>query len=130
MGELLQNQLGADKVFIVGFSSYSGSFIAAQKWGDQPKIMEVSAAVPNSFEAMLHRDSAINKIILSKDIRDNRLFKHWVINRAMGVVNEPRQLGTSVNSLIPKRYDAFIYIDHMTAIHPFVPVKDTVGKAR
>jgi erythromycin esterase len=130
MGELLQNQLGAENVFIVGFSSYSGSFIAAEKWGDEPKIMEVPAAVPNSFEAMLHKDSAINKIILSKDIRDNPLFKHWVINRAMGVVNDPWQLGTSVGSLIPQRYDAFIYIDHMSAVHPLFEVKERTGKAR
>jgi erythromycin esterase len=130
LGELLQNQLGAENVFIIGFSSYSGSFIAAQKWGDEPKIMEVPAAVPNSFEAMLHKDSSINKIVLSKDIRDNPLFKHWVINRAMGVVNDPWQLGTSIGSLIPQRYDAFIYIDHMNAVHPFTEIKERVGKAR
>lgn len=130
VGEQFQKRFGNNQVFIVGFSSYSGSFIAAEKWGDAPKIMEVPAAVPNSFEAMLHKDSAIDKIILSRDIKDNPLFKHWVINRAMGVVNNPWQLGTSVGSLIPQRYDAFIFIDHMTAVHPFVAIKDTVGKSR
>ena len=130
IGEILQNQLGGDEVFIVGFSSYSGSFLASETWGGEPEKMEVPAAVPNSLEAMLHNDSAVNKIILTKDIKDNPIFKHWVINRAMGVVNYPWQLGTPVGSLIPQRYDAFIFIDHMTAIHPFVPVKITVGKAK
>lgn len=126
IGELVRKEFGADKVFIVGFGFYSGSFIAAQKWGEHYQKMEVPAAVPRTFEYMLHKDSAVNKIILSKDIRDNPLLKSWVGNRAMGVENNPNQLGTFAGSLIPQRYDAFIYIDHATAIHPI----DTLERKR
>jgi erythromycin esterase-like protein len=121
IGELLRKEFGPQQVFITGFGSYSGSFIASERWGDEYKKMEVPAAVPNSFEDMLHKDSAINKIILSKDIKDNKLFAHWVGNRAIGAVNNPWQLGNFIGSLIPKRYDAFIYIDHTHAIHPIDP---------
>ncbi len=118
VGELVRKEFGANNVFIVGFGFYSGSFIAAQKWGQHYQKMEVPAAVTRTFEYMLYKDSAVNKIILSKDIRDNPLLRSWVGNRAMGVENNPNQLGTFAGSLIPQRYDAFIYIDHATAIHP------------
>lgn len=118
VGELMRKEFGARQVFITGFGSYSGSFIAAEKWGGAYEIMKVPAAVPKSFEDMLHKDSAVDKIILSKDIKDNKLFEHWVGNRAIGVVNNPWQLGSFIGSLIPKRYDAFIYIDSTHAIHP------------
>ncbi len=118
VGELVRKEFGADKVFTVGFGFYSGEFIAAEKWGQPYQKMEVPAAAPRTFEYILHNDSAVNKIILSKDIHDNPRLKTWVGNRAIGVENNPNQLGSFAGSLIPQRYDAFIYIDRATATHP------------
>jgi hypothetical protein len=42
----------------------------------------------------------------------------------MGVENNPNQLGSFSGSLIPQRYEAFIYIDRANAIHPI----DTLEK--
>jgi hypothetical protein len=39
------------------------------------------------LEYMLHNDTPVNKIILSKDIRSHPLLKSWVSKRAMGVEN-------------------------------------------
>ena len=46
----------------------------------------------------------------------NREFDH----RAIGVVYHPKQehFGNYVPSILPHRYDAFIYIDETSALHP------------
>jgi erythromycin esterase-like protein len=127
VGQLARKEYGEQNVYIVGFGSYSGSVIAADQWGAPMKKMEVPQAAGGSWEQMLHELSATNKIILSKDIQDNKLLKKSIGHRAIGVVYNPRleHLGNYVPSLIPKRYDAFLYIDQTQALHPLeIPVKN------
>ena len=82
--------------------------------------MKVPAATSGSWEQVLHQLSPENKIILSKDIRQDRNLNRRVGHRAIGVVYNPatEHLGNYVPSIVPKRYDAFIYIDSTQALHP------------
>lgn len=120
VGQLVRKEYGEENVFIVGFGSYSGSVIAADEWGAPIKKMQVPQAVAGSWERMLHEMSPSNKIILSKDIRDNKALKRPVNHRAIGVVYHPKleHRGNYVPSTIPKRYDAFLFIDQTQALHP------------
>jgi erythromycin esterase-like protein len=127
VGQLARKEYGEENVYIVGFGSYSGSVIAAEEWGAPIKKMQVPAATRGSWEYMLHEHSAANKIILSKDIQDNKVLKKAIGHRAIGVVYDPRleHMGNYVPSTIPKRYDAFLYIDQTQALHPIdTPVKN------
>lgn len=69
---------------------------------------------------ILHQLSPRNKLIFSKDIRDNKYMKRPVGHRAIGVVYNPQleHLENYVPSIIPKRYDAFLFIDTSQALHP------------
>jgi erythromycin esterase len=52
-------------------------------------------------------------------------------HRAIGLVYNPRyELGNYVTSVIPKHYDAFLYIDETHALKPLhmKPKKDLVGE--
>jgi erythromycin esterase-like protein len=127
VGQLVRKEYGEENVYIVGFGSHSGSVIAASEWGAAMKKMQVPPATSGSWEQMLHELSAANKIILSKDIQDNKALKKAIGHRAIGVVYDPRleHLGNYVPSTIPKRYDAFLYIDQTQALHPIdIPVKN------
>ncbi|MCC2546373.1 erythromycin esterase family protein [Hymenobacter sp. BT175] len=126
VGQLARQQLGRDNVFIVGFGSYQGSVIAADAWGAPIKRMPVPEAKEGSWEDLLHATGATNKLILSKDLREVPFFKRRLGHRAIGVVYNPRveRFGNYVPSVIPQRYDAFIYLDKTTALHPLeTPVK-------
>ena len=126
VGQLTRKEFGAENVFIVGFGSYSGSVIAADQWGKPMKEMEVPPATSGSWEQILHQLSPANKIILSKDIQDEKHLKKPIGHRAIGVVYDPRreQYGNYVPSVIPKRYDAFLFIDQTHALRPLgTPVK-------
>ena len=126
VGQLARKTFGSENVFIVGFGSYSGSVIAATEWGKPLQKMEVPAAPTGSWEQILHQISPTNKIILSKDIQNEKELKKPIGHRAIGVVYDPRreQYGNYVPSVMPKRYDAFLYIDQTKALHPLdTPVK-------
>ena len=51
----------------------------------------------------------------------DKLFEDPIAHRAIGVVYHPafERLGNYVPSIIPKRYDAFIFLDETEAVHPF-----------
>src|SRR5688500_6400358 len=91
VGQLARKEFGKDNLFIVGFGSYSGSVIAADRWGAPLKKMDVPAAPADSWEGILHQLSPANKIILSKDIRDEKNLKKEIGHRAIGVVYDPRR---------------------------------------
>ncbi len=82
--------------------------------------MEVPPAAEGSWEHILHKSGASDKIILSKDIVGNRSYNRWIDQRAIGVVYNPQLEKTRnyVPSIIPRRYDAFIFIDKTTALRP------------
>lgn len=120
VGQLVRQEIGDDSVFIVGFGMYQGTVIAAEEWGKPFKKMEVPEAEQGSWEEILHKLNGSDKIVLSKDIRENKFFKKPIGNRAIGVVYHPDavQFPYHVPSVIPKRYDAFIFIDRTNALHP------------
>ncbi|WP_245652273.1 erythromycin esterase family protein [Rufibacter tibetensis] len=120
VGQLARKEYGEDNVFIVGFGSHRGTVIAAGSWGDPMKTIQVPPATQGSWEQILHQLSPTNKIILSKDIRENKMLNKPVGHRAIGVVYNPKleHLGNYVPSVMPKRYDAFIFIDSTRALRP------------
>ncbi|WP_235336412.1 erythromycin esterase family protein [Pontibacter korlensis] len=120
VGQLVRKEYGEENVFIVGFGSYSGTVIAAGGWGAPIKSIQMPPATEGSWEQILHQLSPTNKIILSKDLQDQKHLKRPIGHRAIGVVYNPEleHLGNYVPSIIPKRYDAFLYIDKTNALHP------------
>jgi erythromycin esterase-like protein len=126
IGQLARQELGADKVYVVGFGSYSGSVIAAKSWGVPHEVMDMPAAPKDSWEHMLHAAGAGNKMVLSSEIRNISRLQQAIGHRAVGVVYRPQleSRGNYVPSVIPKRYDAFLFIDKTNALHPIrIPLK-------
>jgi erythromycin esterase-like protein len=120
VGQIL-NELHRDEgVYSVGFGSYQGTVIAAREWGDVMQIMKVPEAAKHSWEYELHRLNAKDRIVfmnqnVKADIGDKKLG-----HRAIGVVYHPKYeyLGNYVPSEMPYRYNAFIYLDETSALHP------------
>ncbi len=120
VGQLVRKEYGEEKVFIVGFGTYQGTVIAATAWGAPFKVMEVPKAEQGSWEDILHKTGATDKLVLSKDIINDKFFKKQIGHRAIGVVYHPDnvQFPYFVPSVMPRRYDAFIFIDRTNALHP------------
>ncbi|RAU82399.1 erythromycin esterase family protein [Pontibacter arcticus] len=120
IGQLAREKYGHDQVKLIGFGSYQGTVIAGKSWGATMQKMDVPPARKGSWEELLHRINSEDKLVFSKDLKDVPELQTHIGHRAIGVVYDPKfeQYGNYVPTLIPERYDAFLYFDETEAVHP------------
>jgi erythromycin esterase len=119
IGGLARQRYGSDDVVLVGFGSYGGTVMAGSQWGAPMQEMVVPEAPQGSWEYRLHQAGSDNKLLIMDDFRDCTPLEQPIGHRAIGVVYRPdREVpGNYVPSVIPERYDAFIYLDRTQALH-------------
>lgn len=118
VGQLVRENYGENEVYIVGFGTYKGKVIAAESWGSNPKTMTIPGAKRNSWEWILHNLEPKNKIVLMTPLKEREYYNNPIGHRAIGVVYNPgAESGNYVPSVLPKRYNAFIFIDSTTAVN-------------
>lgn len=120
VGELVRLKHHEKGVVLVGFGSYKGEVIAGKSWGAEMERIVVPSAIKGSWEYMLHKAGPENKLLVMDDFMNYQLMENHIGHRAIGVVYNPKyeQYGNYVPSLLPMRYDAFIYLDTTHALHP------------
>ena len=119
VGQLARERWGEDDVVLVGFATHRGTVIAGEEWGAPMEVMSVPPARPGSWEDVLHRAGAGDKLLLL-DAVDDAAFAEPRGHRAIGVVYRPglESYGNYVPSVLPFRYDALLYLDESRALHP------------
>lgn len=119
IGELARQKYPGE-TFLVGCGSYNGSVIAGSSWGAKMQHMLVPDGRKGSWEYLLHKAGNENKLLLMEDFKDSFFNEKRIDHRAIGVVYRPQseRYGNYVPTVLPARYDAFIYIDKTTALHP------------
>ena len=128
VGELVRREHEEDGVVIVGFGSHRGTVIAAAEWGAPMQRMRVPAARPKSFEAELLDAGVGDSLLIFEDAEDGGItgLEEPIGHRAIGVVYDPdhERWGNYVPTVVPGRYDAFIYIEESRALDPLhMPVR-------
>lgn len=120
VGQLLNERHKEEGVYSVGFGSYQGTVIAGREWGDVMQVMKVPEALKHSWEYELHHLDTKDRIVFMNDAMKKHLGQIKIGHRAIGVVYRPKYeyIGNYVPSRMPYRYDAFIYLDETTALHP------------
>ena len=121
LGELARIQHQEKGVVLVGFGSYLGTVMAGRNWGAPMQIMSMPEGKKGSWEYLLHQAGPENKLLMMDDFAGNdRLMESPFGHRAIGVVYHPLQeeYGNYVPTILPLRYDAFIYLDETRALHP------------
>lgn len=119
VGQLVRAQNDPQDVVLVGFGSYHGSVVAGREWGAPMEQMPVPAAQPGSWEHVLHEANRGNRLLFADQLRAHRTSLTPRGHRAIGVVYNPRQeAGNYVPTVLPERYDAFLYLDETDALHP------------
>ena len=123
VGQLVRQAHEPGDVVIVGFGTHRGTVIAAEEWGAAMQKLRVPEARDGSYEAVLHH-TGIPDFLLPFAERE----AHPVVDdlrvprghRAIGVVYHPEleQYGNYVPTILPERYDAFIYLDETRAVAP------------
>lgn len=122
LGNLLRYRYGAKNLFIVGLGSYSGDIIAAEKWGAPYKKMTLALADDSTWEQKMHQAAPGNKIIICRELKDKPALLRWMFHAGIGVIYHPySRVGIYSLSVVPNRYDAFLFFDHTHALHPIDP---------
>ena len=129
IGQLVRERHIGKGVVLVGFGSHSGTVIAADAWGDVPRVMGVPPARAGSLEDLLHRAlSGGRALFVFPHVQFQRppstglgeWFHQERGHRAIGVVYRPQyeRLGPYVPTVLAERYDAFCYLDRTHALTP------------
>jgi erythromycin esterase-like protein len=121
VGQLLKQQYESDGVVSVGFGSYQGTVIAGREWSGVMRKIMVPPAQDGSWEHILHNSDLLkNKLVMLNELKAEGRMAIQIGHRAIGVVYNPEyeKYGNYVPSVMPNRYDAFIFIDESTAINP------------
>lgn len=130
VGQLARQQHERDGVALVGFGTQRGSVIAGNEWGAPMQRMRVPEAREGSCEAAMKQAGIPNSLFTfprgegerTMELREPRG------HRAIGVVYDPRteSWGNYVPTILPGRYDAFIYLEQTNALHPLhmKPIED------
>jgi erythromycin esterase-like protein len=84
------------------------------------EVMEVPEARPASWETALHELDAADRLLLFQPPGEGSAEPVAPRgHRAIGVVYHPEaEYGNYVPTVLPLRYDAFLYLDQTSALHP------------
>ncbi len=121
IGELARMQHHDKGVVLIGFGSYKGSVMAGKSWGAPMQAMQLPEAMEGSWEYLLHKSGENNKLLIMDDFAaSDMLMENHIGHRAVGVVYNPQyeKYGNYVPTILPLRYDAFIYLDETQALQP------------
>jgi erythromycin esterase-like protein len=125
VGQLVREAHAPDGVVLVGFGSNRGSVIAGEQWEAPMERMEAPPSRPGSWEDVLHQAGPENRLLLLEEARTHEEFLAERGHRAIGVVYHPdlEHYGSYVPTVLPLRYDAFLYLDETRALRPLHEVK-------
>lgn len=119
VGQLIREEMDSQDVVIVGFGTYQGSVIAGEEWESPMKVMKVPPARVGSVEDLLHKESEEDRLLIF-DKTEKQRFDLIMPHRAIGVVYNPEHENRRNYqlSVLSSRYDAFMYLDQTTELHP------------
>jgi len=120
IGQLSRQSLGDHAVFSNGFGTYSGEVNAGLQWEAPMQIMETPEAAPGSFEAIMAAvEHEVFYVAIDAAVRAHAPLAAPRGHRAIGVVFDPRgEARNYVPTVLPQRYDGFIFIRHTSALEP------------
>jgi erythromycin esterase-like protein len=125
LGQLARESHGEDDTVLVGFGTHRGTVIAGDYWDAPWTEMRVPPAREDSWEDVLHDVADADQLFVFADERSREMLD-WRGHRAIGVVYRPsrEQYGTFVPTVLPRRYDAFLFVDHSTGVRPLFGPRD------
>ncbi len=118
LGQIIRERYDTSS-YLLGFSTFSGTVMAASEWDYPPEVKTVLPALKASYEALFHRIPTNNFFLnLRKDTHLNELLQHARLQRAIGVIYLPQseRMSHYFFSRLPYQFDSIIHIDESHAL--------------
>ncbi|WNG33477.1 erythromycin esterase family protein [Archangium minus] len=120
LGQLLRERHGKE-TYNVGFTTYSGTVIAAREW-DMPGLRRrVRPALGGSYEAIFHEVGLPGFLLRMEDLGEaGSGLRERRLERAIGVIYAPHSERHShyFYADLPAQFDAVLHYDVTSAVHP------------
>ncbi len=118
IGQLLREEHSQDQVFIIGFGTHEGTVAAGYEWGSPMQVVDIPPAIEGSVEQLLNTHEHDSFILFLDEPLPSSLEEPRG-HRAKGVVYVPdNDRHQYVTTLLPERYNAFIFINKTQALTP------------
>jgi erythromycin esterase len=124
LGQLARERHGDEAVFALGFSTATGSVLAARTWEGRGYLLETPRPRPDSLEAaLLASGDGDRMLILDPTSAATAVLRRVLPHRAIGVVFAPHRerWANYVPTRLAERYDAFVFLPHTHALNPLHP---------
>lgn len=120
VGQLVRQEHGGEGVVLVGFGTHRGTVLAGREWGATMERMRVPEAKEGSYEHVMKLADTGDSLFVFPpgEADETRQLREPRGHRAIGVVYDPRteHWGNYVPTILPGRYDAFLYIEETEAV--------------
>ncbi len=123
LGQLARERYGREAV-LVGFTTYTGTVMAASDWGGAAKRKRVRHGLENSYEGLFHEVGMNNFMLdLTADVPATELLRRPRLERAIGVIYRPEteRISHYFEARLAEQFDACIHIDETSALEPLEP---------
>ncbi len=111
IGQLSRVRYGEENVFAIGFGTRAGTVLAGSQWEAPMEEMEIPEPREGSFEYLAGSARQDDFILVFDNESLNNALSSVLPHRAIGVVYNPAQeSGNYVQTVMPARYNAFIFI--------------------
>jgi erythromycin esterase-like protein len=125
VGQLARQRYGTHAVALLGMTTYDGEVTAATDWGRPARRRTVRAALPESYEHLLHElvlDGATTDRfwLPTSDEGAAKVLETPRLERAIGVIYRPRTERAShyFPARLDQQFDVVIHLDRTSALQP------------
>ncbi|MBT2334904.1 erythromycin esterase family protein [Variovorax paradoxus] len=128
VGQLVRERQGRDAV-LVGFTTHTGSVMAASDWGAAAERKQVVPSRPDSYEGLMH-ETGFERFMLPLRGEGSHFFalREPRLERAIGVIYRPETERQShyFFARLPVQFDALLHFDRTRAVDPLERDADTM----
>ncbi len=120
IGQLVRENHGENAAVLVGFGTHRGRVLAGSSWEAPMQRMTVPEGRAGTFEDLFHRLDLDKALVVFTEAHREGPLAAARGHRAIGVTYDPQRehLGNYVPTILPQRYDAFIFIAETDVLSP------------
>ena len=120
LGQLMRERFGKD-AFLLGFTTFDGTVIAAEKWGGPHRVHTLSQARPESYAGLFHAADVGNALLmLPRGSELSQALDTYRPKREIGVIyaRSTERQSHYTQARLAGQFDAVIHWDRTRAVTP------------
>ncbi len=117
LGQLMRER-SPNETFLLGFTTYEGTVVAATEWGAPGRATALRQALAGSYAGLFHETGIPSFLLVLSPVAASLAEPR--LERAVGVVYAPQTERQShyFQARLAEQFDAVIHVDRTTAVNP------------